>query len=220
MSQDALGRSRRVLEPIDRISEILFGLIMVLTFTGSLAVAEAGRADVRDMLIGALGCNVAWGIIDGVLYLMGCLAETGRGLLTLRAIRAAPDALAARERLAAALPPLVARLLRPEESEALWTRLKELPEPPRSARLSREDWLGALGVFLLVTVSLLPVAVPFVVFSDAALALRVSNGIALVLLFLLGRELGRCSGRVPWRMGLGLVVLGAALVAMTMALGG
>ena len=56
--------SKRVLEPIERVSEVLFGLIMVLTFTGSLSVAEAGREDVRTMLIGALGCNLAWGIID------------------------------------------------------------------------------------------------------------------------------------------------------------
>ena len=67
----------RVLEPIDRVSEVLFGLIMVLTFTGSLSVAEAGREDVRVMLVGALGCNLAWGLIDAVLYLMACLAERG-----------------------------------------------------------------------------------------------------------------------------------------------
>jgi len=59
------------------MSEVLFGLIMVLTFTGSLSVAEAGRDEVRTMLIGALGCNLAWGIIDAVLYLMGSLAERG-----------------------------------------------------------------------------------------------------------------------------------------------
>ena len=74
---------KRALDPIDRVSEVLFGLIMVLTFTGSLSVAEAGREDVRTMLIGALGCNLAWGIIDAVFYLMGCLAEKGHGLLTL-----------------------------------------------------------------------------------------------------------------------------------------
>ena len=54
---------RRVLTPNERISEVLFGLIMVLTFTGSLSVAEAGREDIRTMLIGALGCNLAWGLI-------------------------------------------------------------------------------------------------------------------------------------------------------------
>ena len=76
-----------MLEPNERIAEVLFGLIMVLTFTGSLSVAEADRAEVRTMLIGALGCNLAWGIIDAVLYLMGSLSEKGTGLLTFRAVR-------------------------------------------------------------------------------------------------------------------------------------
>src|SRR5437867_5556968 len=83
--------SKRVLDPIDRISEVLFGLIMVLTFTGSLSIAEAGRQDIRTMLIGALGCNLAWGVIDGALYLMGSLAEKGRNLMTYRAVRKATD---------------------------------------------------------------------------------------------------------------------------------
>ena len=61
----ALGHQRQqALDPIDRVSEVLFGLIMVLTFTGSLSVAEAGHSEVRTMLVGALGCNLAWGIID------------------------------------------------------------------------------------------------------------------------------------------------------------
>lgn len=54
----------RKLNPADRASEILFGLIMALTFTLSLGATGAGRADVQAVLIGALGCNVAWGAID------------------------------------------------------------------------------------------------------------------------------------------------------------
>src|SRR6187401_140899 len=91
MSKDSDQSSKRILEPNERISEVLFGLIMVLTFTGSLSVAEAGRDDVRAMLIGALGCNLAWGIIDAVLYLMGSLSEKGKGLLTFRAVRKSTD---------------------------------------------------------------------------------------------------------------------------------
>jgi hypothetical protein len=34
----------RVLDPIDRVSEVLFGLFMVLTFTGTLSVLDSGRA--------------------------------------------------------------------------------------------------------------------------------------------------------------------------------
>src|SRR5204863_2659258 len=107
--------SRRVLEPIDRVSEVLFGLIMVLTFTGSLSVAEAGRGEVRTMLIGALGCNLAWGVIDGVLYLMGSLAEKGRRLATLQAVRKAADPQKAQQLVAGALPPLIASVMQPSE---------------------------------------------------------------------------------------------------------
>src|SRR3954465_6755461 len=142
--------SKRVLEPIDRVSEVLFGLIMVLTFTGSLSVAEAGRDDVRTMLIGALGCNLAWGIIDGVLYLMGCLAEKGRGLQAFRAVRKASDPRESQRLIAEALPSVIASILQPAELETMSRRLRELPEPPTHGRLHRDDWLGAGGVFLLV----------------------------------------------------------------------
>ena len=93
MPNETLKSTKRVLDPNERISEVLFGLIMVLTFTGSLSVAEANRGEVRTMLIGALGCNTAWGIIDGVFYLMGCLSDQGRGIRALRALRkaAAPE---------------------------------------------------------------------------------------------------------------------------------
>ena len=53
-----------ILDPMDRISEVLFGLIMALTFTCALGVATADDIQVRTMLIGALGCNLAWGIIE------------------------------------------------------------------------------------------------------------------------------------------------------------
>ena len=82
--------SKRVLEPVERISEVLFGLIMVLTFTGSLSAAKAGRTEVRTMLIGAIGCNLAWGLIDAIIYLMGCLAERATNLRIWQAWRQAP----------------------------------------------------------------------------------------------------------------------------------
>jgi hypothetical protein len=57
-----------VLDPMERISEVLFGLIVVLTITGALAVATEHHPDIRTMLIGAIGCNLAWRIIDGGMY--------------------------------------------------------------------------------------------------------------------------------------------------------
>jgi VIT family protein len=220
MADDPIKSTKRVLDPINRVSEVLFGLIMVLTFTGSLSVAEAGRDDVRTMLIGALGCNLAWGIIDAVLYLMGGLAEKGQGLLTFRAVRKATDPEKAQRLIADALPSVVASILEPAELETMHKRLKQLPEPPERARLRKHDWLGAIGVFLLVFLSTFPVVIPFIFMHNAGQALRVSNAIAIVMLFILGYAFGRITGRHPWLFGISMVVLGAVLVGMTMALGG
>ncbi len=217
---DTMKPFKRVLDPIDRVSEVLFGLIMVLTFTGSLSVAEAGRDDVRTMLIGALGCNLAWGIIDGVLYLMGCLAEKSRGLMTFRAVRKATDPQQAQRLIADALPPVVASVLEPAELEAMHQRLKQLPEPPERAHLGKDDWLGAVGVFLLVFVSTFPVVIPFIFMQNVGPALRLSNAIAIVMLFLTGYAFGRVTGRRPWLVGIAMVVLGSVLVGITIALGG
>ena len=208
------------LEPIDRVSEVLFGLIMVLTFTGSLSVAEAGREDVRAMLIGALGCNLAWGIIDAILYLMGCVAEKGTNLATFRRIRETTEPARAHRLIAGALPPVVASVMGPAELEALRHRLMELPEPPARVGLQREDLRGAGWVFLLVFLSTFPVAIPFMVMHETGPAMRVSNAIAVVLLFLTGFAFGRISGRNPWWVGCWMVVLGLVLVGLTIALGG
>jgi hypothetical protein len=212
--------SSRVLEPADRISEVLFGLIMVLTFTGSLSVAEAGREDIRTMLVGALGCNLAWGIIDAVFYLMGSLAEKGRDLAVFRAVRTAADPEQARQLLAETLPPVIASVVLPPEIEALHQRLQLLPEPAGPARLDGSDWRGAAGVFLLVFLSTFPVAVPFMVMRDAMAAMRTSNAVAVAMLFVAGAAYGRYVGRSPWVVGFSMVVLGGVLVALTIALGG
>jgi hypothetical protein len=220
MPSEPISSSKRVLDPVDRVSEVLFGLIMVLTFTGSLSVAEAGRDDVRAMLIGALGCNLAWGIIDAILYLMGCLAEKGRALAAFRAVRQAADPQQARRALAEALPPVIASLLEPAELDAVSARLARLPEPPAHVRLRKDDWLGAVGVFLLVFLSTFPVVIPFIVMRNAVPALRVSNAIAIVLLFATGWTFGRLTGRNPAWVGVSMVALGGVLVGLTIALGG
>jgi hypothetical protein len=193
---------------------------MVLTFTCSLSIAEVGREDVQLMLIGALGCNLAWGIIDAWFYLMANLAEKSQNLLTFRAVRKAVDPNRARELIAGALPPIVAKVLTPAEFDAMHQRLLQLPEPPARSRLGKDDWRGALGTFLLVFLSTFPVAVPFLVFEEIFTAMRASNAVAVVLLFVMGYAFGGMTGRHPWRVGIGMVVIGSVVVSGTMALGG
>jgi VIT1/CCC1 family predicted Fe2+/Mn2+ transporter len=219
-SQEPRTSPKRPLDPVDRVAEVLFGLIMVLTFTGSLSVAEAGRDDVRAMLVGALGCNLAWGIIDAILYLMGCLAERSRRLMTVRAVRAAESPERGRALLADALPSEIASIVEPAELEGIRARLARLPEPPARAHMAKDDWIGAAAVFLLVFLSTFPVVIPFIFMREATPALRVSNAVAVAMLFMTGYTYGRLTGYRPVRMGVSMVVLGMVLVGITMALGG
>jgi len=219
MLNDPVKSSKRVLDPIDRVSEVLFGLIMVLTFTGSLSVAEAGREDIRAMLIGALGCNLAWGVIDAVLYLMGSLNERGRNHRALQSVQQGDDLDVARRTIADALPAPIAAVTSHEELEAMRRKLLALPGAPRPY-IAKDEWLGALGVCLLVFLSTFPVVIPFLFIGDVRPALLTSNVVAVVLLFLCGHVFARHSGLRPWPAGLVMVAIGVAMVGVAIALGG
>jgi VIT1/CCC1 family predicted Fe2+/Mn2+ transporter len=220
MTKGPKNPRRRLLEPVDRLSEVLFGLIMALTFTGSLSAAESGRQEVRTMLIGALGCNLAWGIVDAVMYLITTMTERARAVRTLREIKTAADPTSAGRTISAALPETVASVMGSQELEELRQRLIGIPEPAGRVRLGRDDFLAALGVCLLVFLSTFPLVIPFIFMREAVVALRVSNAVAIVMLFLIGQSLARYAGTNPWRTGIWLVVLGVLLVGITMFLGG
>jgi VIT family len=219
MAQAATEPSGRVLDPMDRISEVLFGLIMALTFTLTLGVATADNIEVRTMLIGALGCNLAWGIIDAGVFLLARLNQQGRSILRWRAVRGAADRAAAQRIIADALPPLLASALSPEQLEAMRQKLHQVPEPARP-RLTGRDWRGALAICLLSFLSTFPIVIPFLLVGDARLALRLSDAVAIAMLFLCGYAFARCAGFRPWLMGLSMVALGGVLVGVAIALGG
>jgi VIT1/CCC1 family predicted Fe2+/Mn2+ transporter len=220
MTQSASQSTRYPLGPTERIGELLFGLIMVLTFTGSLSVADSGRDDVRTMLIGALGCNIAWGIIDAIFYLMGYLGEQARSIHSLHSLQTAAVPADAHRAIAEALPPLVAETLGPADYESLRQKLARLPPPPERPRLGKDAWLAALSVFLWVFVTTFPVSLPFFFFDNVARAMRFSNLIAIIMLFLTGYAYARVVGYRPLLTGFAMVVCGVLIVGMTIALGG
>jgi VIT1/CCC1 family predicted Fe2+/Mn2+ transporter len=159
-----------VLDPFDRVSEVIFGVLMAMTFIGAMNVATAGREEVRTVMIAALGCNVAWGLTDGVMYLVGIVTE----------------------------------------------RTRENTRP----RLKGRDFRGALGIFLLVTLSTFPLVVPFMVLGELRPALAASRLVAVVMLFACGWVLARHAGGNRWLAGLVMALIGATLTAALMALGG
>jgi VIT1/CCC1 family predicted Fe2+/Mn2+ transporter len=215
-----VSSSPRLLDPIERASEILFGLIMVLTFTGSISVAEGSAAETRTVLAAAIGCNLAWGIVDAAMYLMATFAERARNVATLRAIRHSASFDSAHRLIVDALPPVVSMVMTPVDVETLRVRLSRQPESVAAVSLSRTDFAGAAGVFLMVFLSTFPVVIPFLILHETSRALRASNAIAIVMLFLTGWSLGTHTGRRGWLTGLGMVSVGVVLVGITVALGG
>jgi VIT1/CCC1 family predicted Fe2+/Mn2+ transporter len=210
---------KQPLDAIDRFSEIIFGLIMVLAFTGSFSVAKGGQQEVRQMLVAALTCNVAWGLVDGVMYVLTSIAERARRTLVLQGIRAA-DPASARAILLATLPRSMTAITDAAEADRMVERFRALPEPVHRTTVSMTDLRGALESGILVVLATLPPTIPFLVVEDAARALRISNGLAVASLFLAGWYLGKATGIRPWLFGLSMVVLGGSLVAITIALGG
>ncbi|WP_375776251.1 VIT1/CCC1 transporter family protein [Bradyrhizobium sp. ma5] len=209
-----------VLDPMERISETLFGLIMALTFICSLGIATGTNINLKTMLIGALGCNLAWGIVDGGLYLLGRINSRGGKLRMLHAVRQAPDSETAHSVIADALPPELAAVLPAQQLEAIRQKLQRLPETSSGPKLTKRDWIGALGLCLLSFLSTFPVVIPFLFLSDARLALRVSYAVAIIMLFCCGYVFGIQSGLRPWAAGLAMVAVGGALVGIAVALGG
>jgi hypothetical protein len=209
----------RILDPQERTSEILFGLIMALGFTGSLSAATAGHEEVRTMLFGALGCNLAWGLVDAVMYLLSTRSQRGAGRAAIEGVLGSRDPAAGRALIADAMPPFLAERMRPEHLEHLRTEILKVKEPPR-AGLRLADFRGAAGVFLLVFFSTFPLVVPFLVMHEAHRALRASHAIAIALLYFNGHVLGRFSGAQPALMGLAMVALGLCLAGLTILLGG
>ena len=214
----------RYLDPSETLSEILFGLIMVLTITtGARIVATEETLDTQQLVIAAVGCNLAWGIIDAVLYVLGALLSQHRRVRLFRRLKAARSEVAAlaaiQEEFALEEEPLAAS---PEDRARFYRSILALTAhaTPTRAHLRRNDIIAALIVFGLVSATALPGVLPFLVLRSPYLALRVSNAMLVVLLFLVGFLSARYADVNPWKVGLTVLFLGLSMVAVAIALGG
>jgi len=213
-------RESSALDPPGRISEVLFGLIMVLTFTGSISISNAGKQEVRELLWAALGCNLAWGLVDAIMYLMDEVIGRARSFSQIKRIMKSDTIAGSRETIRENISPLLTNLMSDEEVDQLSKKIRELPEPSVKKTLVLKDFLIGGQIFILVFLSTLPVALPFLFINDVSSAMRISNGVAVVLLFAGGFALARYSGLRPVLTALIYTAIGVLLVGITMALGG
>ena len=209
-----------VLDTIDRVSELCFGLFMALTFVGTVSAATAGEDAGQKMLYTALGCNLAWGLADALMFLVRTLTNRGRRLTLALAIKNAPDPHAGRRAVSDALPKFMRSLVSDEDLEPIRLRLAATTSLPDRPHFVRDDFAAALGIFIIIVLSTFPVALPFIVFGDVPTALLVSRVLTLVILFCCGLALGRHAGWGRWKAGFAMVVFGVLLTMAIVALGG
>lgn len=211
----------RYLDPADRLGEVLFGLIMALGFTGAVQLGR-DEADSRALFIGIFGCNLAWAIVDGVMFVLTQLFEDGRQARIARDVLNAPNEQAALQRIDEEMRSPLLAFATLQEREQFARRVLELVRrsDPHRPRVRREDLFGGVAVGLIILLGTLPVVAPFLLVASPTLAVRLSNLVALTQLFLLGAWWGRVVGANPLRIAAGLTLIGVILVLVTIVLGG
>jgi hypothetical protein len=168
------------LKPSESLTEIVAGLIMVLSFTLAASVLSGGGQEgARAALLGAIGCNAAWGIIDAVFYMMASTFDRNRHLRIARAVASAPDEATALAAIRRELDPYLASVTRPKDREQLYRSVRNSlahGRLPRRTGLAFDDVMGAIGVFCIALTASLPAVLPLLLIDHPWLALRACIG--------------------------------------------
>lgn len=224
------GLLARFLDPIDRLTEAIYSVLIVMTFTMAYRAIDANAASaepvsqlVTSLAIAAFGCAVAWGLIDGAMYVLLSMLQRGETNRLLRVVKAAPTEQAAIDAIAGqlddSLEPIMTDDERREIYQQAYVRLRD--NEAKDVGFDRDEFLGALGVMIIAILAALPLVIPLLLFrDDANLALRASNLMAIVMLFLFGFQWAKYAGSRPIKVGLALAGLGVAMVFVAIPLGG
>jgi len=215
-----ISKPKPLLNTMDRVSEILFGIIMTLTFTCSIGIANTKNTEIRQLIIAAISCNIAWGLVDAIGYIVRTIVQRSRNRTILNSVLTNSDADKARKDISDSLPPSIASVLETAELEQIRNKLANLPDPTSQVLLTTRDLKKSVMIFFLMFISTFPIVIPFIFIRDTQLALRISNMIAIVLMFLCGWSLAKYVGSNKWLMSFGLTLVGIILVLITIALGG
>jgi hypothetical protein len=216
-----------LLDPIDRLSETIFSVLIVLTFTLAYGVLRLDAGQTADyasrLFVAALGAAFAWGIIDGIMYALMGLFERGEKHRLLRDLRWAADEEEGIEVIAGELDHILEPITREEKRRALYADMLEhlRDSHAQPVRLNRDDLLGAVGSVLVAVIAVLPSLAPLLLLRhDPELAIRVSNVVSFVVLFITGYQWGRYAGAHPLKTGASVAAISGVMVLIAIPLGG
>lgn len=221
----------RLLDPIDRLSETIFSILILLTFTLAFRIIKLGAEPnqvipstyINELLIGAAGAALAWGIIDGIMYALMSMFKRGERHRLLSQLQAAETEEEGVQIIADELDYILESITGAEQRRQLYEDVLEHLRNGKAqpVRLTRQDVAGGFGSVLVAMLTVLPPFVPLLLlYNNPALAIRVSNVVSFIVLFIAGYQWGKHTGANPWSMGLLLVSIAAVMVLIAILLGG
>ncbi len=222
----------RFIDPIDRLSETIYSVLILLTFTLAYRIIRLGADPVtppnsiqysNELLIAAISAIIAWGLIDGLMYVLMEVFQRGERHRLLHMLQTAETERERIDVLAAELDYVLEPITDETERRNLYQSVLPHLRTARARPISfkREDFTGALGTLVVAIFAVIPSLIPLVLLrSNYDLAIRVSNVISFIVLFHAGYNWGAYTGAKPWRTGLILVAAGVMMVAIAIPLGG
>jgi VIT1/CCC1 family predicted Fe2+/Mn2+ transporter len=220
-----------LIDPIDWLSETIFSILILLLYIFAFRIIMLSGApqvpvshqNVNELLLGALGAVLAWGMIDGIMYALTSVFERGERHRLLRDIQAAKTEQEAVDIIAEdmdyLLEPIAGEDVRKELYSSILIHLQN--SAPRNIGLKREDISGVLGHVLVAIIAVIPSVIPFFVFRyDYELAIRISIFVSFIMLFVSGYRWGKYAGANPWNTGLLIMSVAVILVLIAFLLEG
>lgn len=220
-----------LIDPIDWLSETIFSILILLLYILAFRIimlsdtpqAPVSHENVNELLIGALGAVLAWGIIDGIMYALTSVFERGERHRLLREIQAAKTEQEAVDIIAEdmdyLLEPIAGEDIRKALYSSIFIHLQN--SAPRNIGLKREDISSVLGHVLVAMIAVIPSVIPFFMFRyDYELAIRISILVSLIVLFVSGFRWGKYAGANPWKTGLLIMSIAVILVVIAILLEG
>jgi len=210
------------LTPSERLSEALYSLILVLTVISAIEITIARDQQTSStILFVALGASVAWGMVDAVVYVLTGLHKRNHHVRVVSRIKKRPKADAIRQiddELEDSLIGVLDKEERDRIAEQVFATMHDAT--PLRQGVTKDDVLGGIASFLISFIIVLPPLMPFILNLPLDYAIRLSNVIAVAMLFIVGYVSGGLGGMNRIRWALTITVLGVIIVLVTILLGG
>ncbi|MGI0055745.1 MAG: VIT1/CCC1 transporter family protein [Nitrosarchaeum sp.] len=209
----------------DRLVEALCGVIMVLTMISylRLSLMDNPHTEMQKILILVpLGANAAWGIIDGIMYVLTNLIQRGRIYKLYSSIRSKESKEANTAIRNEFKSSIIGKLNEKDQSkiyDEIQSGLNDIVVKKPNL-ITKRDIVVIIYTFLLVVLVAVIVILPFLFINDFLSAFRLSQVIGIVLLFCFGYLWGKYASKNKIRSGIGITIIGIAIVLTTISLGG